>query len=405
VSALKVVHLSVVHRPDDARIYERECRTLAAAGYDVTYLVPGATPGRDRHGVRFAALPARPRARRWMSTPDIVAALRTLRPFVVHTHDPELLPLYPFLRPFVPRLVHDAHEFLREQVMAKEYVPARVRPLVATASSLGQRGLTHWADGIVTVTDDVLNDFGPHPRQSLIAPNYPRLSHFAGAAPFATLSADPRLRLVYIGALSRSRGIALMLDVMERLAPGDALLLLGGTFSSAEFEAEIGARLRGGLNDRVHFLGRVARDQVPRYLASAEVVWTPSSRSPQFSRPTVATKIYEGAAVGLAALATDLPGREVIVDEGFGITVPAGVEGHLAGVRRLIAERGALPTMGARGRAAVLERFSWEQVEPRFLSFYAELCAAQGARGHGRNVRADAAAAADTATGADAGAP
>lgn len=389
---VKVVHLSVVHRPDDARIYERECRTLAAAGYDVTYVVPGATPGRDRHGVRFAALPVRPRARRWMSTPDIVSALRTLRPFVVHAHDPELLPLFPLLRPFVPRLVYDAHEFLREQVMSKEYIPARARPAVAAASGLGQRGLTHWADGIVTVTDDVLNDFSSQLHLRLIAPNYPRLSHFAGAAPFAELTADPRLRLVYIGALSRSRGVALMLDVMERLAPDDALLLLGGSFSSAEFDAEIGARLRGGLSDRVRFLGRVARDQVPRYLASAEVVWTPSSRSPQFSRPTVATKIYEGAAVGLAALATDLPGREVIVDEGFGIVVPAGVEGHLAGVRRLIAERETLAAMGARGRAAVLGRFSWEQVEPRFLAFYTELCGARGRRGGGRGAESEAGA-------------
>lgn len=373
---VKVVHLSVVHRPDDARICERECRTLAAAGYDVTYLVPGATAGRDRHGVRFAALPVRPRSRRWMSTPDIVSALRTLRPFAVHAHDPELLPLFPLLRPFVPRLIYDAHEFLREQVMAKEYIPVRARPLVAAASGLGQRGLAHWADGIVTVTDDVLNDFSPGVHPQLVAPNYPRLSHFADAAPFAELTADPRLRLVYIGTLSRTRGTALMLDVMERLAPGDALLLLGGSFSSPEFEAEISARLRGGLDDRVRFLGRVARDQVPRYLASAEVVWTASSRSPQFSRPTVDTKIYEGAAVGLAALASDLPGREVIVTEGFGITVAAGVEGHLAGVRRLIAERGALAAMGARGRTAVLARYSWERVEPPLLSFYAKLCPA-----------------------------
>ena len=35
---IRVVHLSVVHKPDDPRIYERECRTLAAAGYAVMYL-------------------------------------------------------------------------------------------------------------------------------------------------------------------------------------------------------------------------------------------------------------------------------------------------------------------------------------------------------------------------------
>ncbi len=44
----RVVHLSVVHPANEPRIYERECRTLAEAGYDVTYLVPGATPGPRR---------------------------------------------------------------------------------------------------------------------------------------------------------------------------------------------------------------------------------------------------------------------------------------------------------------------------------------------------------------------
>jgi glycosyltransferase involved in cell wall biosynthesis len=171
---------------------------------------------------------------------------------------------------------------------------------------------------------------------------------------------------VYIGTLSRNRGIALMLDVMARLEPDDALLLLGGVFSSPAFEAETMARLETGLGDRVRFLGRVPRDEVPRYLASAEVLWMASEPSAQFSRPTVATKIYEGAAVGLAVLASDLPGRRVVADGGFGVTVPPSVEGHLGGVA----------AMGERGRVAVRERFSWEALEASFLDFYARLCSA-----------------------------
>ena len=375
MSGVSVVHLSVVHRPDDARIYERECRTLADAGYDVTYLAPGATPHRDEHGVRLAPLPMRPRSLRWMSVPDVIAALRGTRPFVVHTHDPELLTLYPLLRPFVPRLVHDMHEFLREQVASKEYIPPRLRPYVAAASGHAQRGLTLLADGVVAAAEAVLDDLGPRRIPCLVAPNYPRLAHFEGAEPFAKLAGDPRLRLVYIGALSRNRGVTLMLDVMERLDAGEALLLLGGSFASAEVEAETMARREAGLSDRVRFLGRVARADVPRYLASADVVWTASWPSAQYSRPTVATKVFEGAAVGLAALASDLPGREVIRDEGFGILVPPSVEGHLEGVRRLIADRDGTAAMGARGRAAVRRTYSWEALTERFLAFYAQVCA------------------------------
>ena len=260
--------------------------------------------------------------------------------------------------------------------MAKEYIPARLRPSVAAASGHGQRALTRLADGLVGATDAVLDDLGPRSVPCLVAPNYPRLSHFEGAVPFPDIAGDPRLRLVYIGALSPTRGIPLMLDVMERLAPADALLLLGGSFSSAQFEAETLARLRAGLDDRVRFLGRVSRDDVPRYLASADVVWTASTPSPQFRRPTVATKVFEGAAVGLAALASDLPGREVIGAEGFGLLVPPTVEGHLDAVRRLAADRAATAAMGARGQAAVRRTYSWEAVGERFVDFYARVCAA-----------------------------
>ncbi len=136
-SPIPVVHLSVVHRPDDTRIHERECRTLAEAGYDVTYLVPGATAGRDDHGVRLASLPVRSRTRRFLSSRQIVAALRALRPFVVHTHDPELLTLFPLLRPFVPRLVCDVHEHVAGAVVGKEYIPAGARRAVSAASRSG----------------------------------------------------------------------------------------------------------------------------------------------------------------------------------------------------------------------------------------------------------------------------
>jgi glycosyltransferase involved in cell wall biosynthesis len=370
-----VVHLSVVHPPDEPRIYERECRTLARAGYDVTYLVPGATPGRDDHGVRLASLPLRSRSRRWLTAREIAESLRALRPFVVHVHDPELLTLLPLLRPFVPRLVCDVHEYLAEQVAAKPYIPAPVRPAASRASGLALRWLAAVADGGVVAYDGMLRQFGPRPRLQMVVPNYPLLAHFDGAEPIAELAADPRLRLVYIGGLSRKRGCELMLDVMARLERDDALLVLGGGFASPDLERETKVRL-AGLEDRVRFLGRVPRNEVPRYLASADVCWNPMLPNAQYSLPSVETKIYEGAAAGLAVLTSDLVGRtELVAGQGLGIAVPATVDGHLAGVRRLAADRASVAAMGARGLTAVRERYSWEAFEGQFLDFYERLCA------------------------------
>jgi glycosyltransferase involved in cell wall biosynthesis len=372
---IRVIHLSVVHPPNEPRIYERECRTLAEAGYDVTYLVPGATAGRDEHGVQLLPLPSRPRSRRWASAFEIVRTTRALRPHVVHVHDPELLTLFPLLGGWVPRLVYDMHDYVPEQVLAKDYIPARLRPAVSEVARQAQRVLAACGNGVVGAYPTMLEVLGAHPRLRTAALNYPRVARFEGAEPISELAADPRLRLVYIGSLSPTRGCRLMIDVMERLAPDEAVLILGGSFTSPELEVDVKRRLAAGLADRVHLLGRVPPPELPRYLAAAEVVWMPSLPSVQYSKPNVETKIYEGMAVGLAVLTSDMAGRREFVDrEQVGIAVPPTVEGHVEGVRRLLAERDEVRRMGERGYAAVRERYSWEAVEGDLVAFYRELC-------------------------------
>ncbi len=83
--------------------------------------------------------------------------------------------------------------------------------------------------------------------------------------------------------------------------------------------------------------------------------------------------------MGLAALVSDLPGRgEFIRTERCGLAVEPGVQGHLEGVRRLLARRADLPGMGARARAAVARRYSWEAVERDLVDFYGALCSGPG---------------------------
>jgi hypothetical protein len=373
---IRVVHVSVVHKPDDPRIRERECRSLAEGGYEVCYLAPGAPATRDRYGVLSRPLPERPRSRRWLDARDVLAAVCALRPEVVHIHDPELLTLFPALRRFVPRLVYDMHEYVPEQVAAKHYIPAAVRPHAARATAVAQRGLAALAAGVITVTEQQFEALGEKPRLRLALPNYPRLERFTDAEPLPDLAADPRLKIAYIGSLRRDRGCALMLDVMEQLDADEAVLYLGGVFADPAMEDEARQRLAAGLHDRVKLLGRVPPAELPRYLTAADVVWSPSLSGPQYNLPTVDTKIFEGMAGGLAVLVSDLPGRgEIVRLEECGLVVPSGTEGHLRGMRQLLADREQVAGMGLRGRAAVERRYSWEALASDLVDFYGSLCA------------------------------
>ena len=81
--------------------------------------------------------------------------------------------------------------------------------------------------------------------------------------------------------------------------------------------------------------------------------------------------------MGLAALVSDLPGRgELVRLEECGLAVPPGVEGHLRGVRRLLADRAARARHGRarppRRRAALL---AGRRSQGDLVDFYGSLCA------------------------------
>jgi glycosyltransferase involved in cell wall biosynthesis len=153
------------------------------------------------------------------------------------------------------------------------------------------------------------------------------------------------------------------------------VLYLAGSFGDPTYEAVVRTRIARELGDRVRLLGRITPDRVPAHLASADVVWVPAMATSQYGKPTVTTKLFEGMAVGLAALVSDLPGRgDIVTATQCGLAVPPTVEGHLGGLRALAADRAALGPMGARGRAAVQERYSWEVVQKHLVDFYAKLC-------------------------------
>ncbi len=381
----RVVHVSVVHRPDDPRIFERECRSLADAGYDVTYLAPGAGSA-FTEGVHLANLPRRPRTTRWLSCWPIMTELHRLQPDVVHVHDPELLALFPALRPLVPCLVYDMHEYVSQAVENKYYIPEKLRPPAARATVGGQRALVAVADGVAAVVDEQFEQLGARPGLRVTLPNYPRFARFrdaqprperyaaAGAAVSADVPPGGRLRLIYIGSLTRNRGVDLMLEVLRQA--GDPARSRGGTCSTPAVAAAVKAAAAGEPAGRLHLLGRVPPAEVPGWLAGADVVWVPARRTSQYTRPTVATKLFEGMAVGLAVLVSDLPGRaEVVRGENCGLVVEPTIEGHLDGVRRLAADRAAARAMGERARAAVQARYCWEAIEDRLVDFYAELLA------------------------------
>jgi glycosyltransferase involved in cell wall biosynthesis len=182
-----------------------------------------------------------------------------------------------------------------------------------------------------------------------------------------------RPRLLVVGRIVRRKGVGNVIEALSRL-PGIDLLVAGGPERSLlDTDPEVG-RLRQladrlGVEDRVHFLGAVSRDDVPAWMCSAAVV--------------VAVPWYEP--FGIVPLEAMACGRPVVGSAVGGLvdTVVPGVTGELVPPRRpdllastladLLADPDRRAAYGRAGRERAVERYQWQQVVAETEQVYASV--------------------------------
>jgi glycosyltransferase involved in cell wall biosynthesis len=130
-----------------------------------------------------------------------------------------------------------------------------------------------------------------------------------------------------------------------------------------------------GLSSRVHFTGRLPTEQLVRLYNQATIVVSPSIYE-GFGLPAA-----EAMSCGSPIIATTGGAFPEIIDhDETGWLVPPGDSRALAGAIRLLMDDWALrERLGARGRQAVLERFSWRKAAEETLAVYEELLSARSA--------------------------
>src|SRR5690625_2407360 len=136
----RILVVTVVHHPEDARIRHRQIEALLAAGWHVTYAAPFdvfAVPRRESEGLRCRNLPRSSGRRRFRA---LLAARKLIRKEyrrhdVVLIHDPELLIALFGLG--VRNVVWDVHEDTFAALETKKWLPSIVRtPVQAAVRSL-----------------------------------------------------------------------------------------------------------------------------------------------------------------------------------------------------------------------------------------------------------------------------
>ena len=159
----------------------------------------------------------------------------------------------------------------------------------------------------------------------------------------------PPHELLYVGTVSRKKGVGDLLRAVARLP--DAGLTVVGLGQVARFE-RLAARL--GIGDRVRFLGLVPNGAIPGMMHSADAVIVPSRHSFPEGLPLT---LYEGLASRTPVIASDHPMFEGhLIDRKNAMVFPAGKPAALAAaVADLMSDRALYATL-SHGAAEAWER-------------------------------------------------
>jgi glycosyltransferase involved in cell wall biosynthesis len=363
-----VVHLSTVHDRGDVRIFHKQCRTLAAAGYRVTLMVADGRGDEEVEGVHVTDLGRRPTGRlaRMTLLPwSALRAVRRLRPALLHFHDPELLPVAGLMARRGLPVVYDAHEDVPQQILAKHWIGPALRPVVSRGFAGLEGFIARRLRAVVVANPPNLARFIAMGCDAICVNNFPLLEEFPAPA-----RPRPCTRtLVYVGGLTRARGLVQLVQALGQMP--DVRLLLCGRF--ADDGCEGACRSLPGWQ-QVDYRGQVDRRAIQAALAAADIGMVTLLPETNYL-VALPVKMFEYMAAELPVVASDIPlWREIIDAHHCGVTVdPADPAAIARAVLGLLADP-QCRAMGERGRAAVLAQYHWGVEADKLLALYARAC-------------------------------
>jgi glycosyltransferase involved in cell wall biosynthesis len=360
-----------VHSAFDIRIFEKECRSLAQAGYQVTLVAPHLRD-EEAGGVHVHAIPeARGRLSRMTRTVWRVYREAVRRPAeVYHFHDPELIPAGLLLKAKGKRVIYDIHEDVPRQILQKFYLPRWSRRPISWLAERTENTACRCFSGLVAATPAIAERFKPLNSSTLVIHNFPRVRELLPSVvgPWNQRASS----VAYIGSIFPNRGVREVIAAMDLLPETlNPTLKLAGWFSPTNFQDEL-ARLPGWR--KVEFLGLLDRAGVANTLGCVRAGLVSLLPAPNHLR-SIPIKLFEYMSAGVPVIASDFPlWRDIVGGAGCGLLVdPLNPQAIADAIAYVLNHPEEAETMGRRGREAVENHYNWEIEERKLLRFYAGL--------------------------------
>lgn len=368
----KVVHITIVHKRYDVRIFRKECISLSKAGYDVSLIVADGLGDEENSGVKIIDIGRAEtnRLKRMIKTSrKAVKAAASLKADIYHFHDPDLLIAALELRKEAC-VIFDSHEDLPALMLQRDYIPDFARRWLFRIARFTEKYSAKRLSGVVCATETIRKKFlsyGNVPTETVR--NYPVFADNGNDKPHCF----PKKAVVcYVGGLTEVRGVKEMVKACDKAG---VKLLLAGEFDDMDFFNGVKAMSQW---QNVEFLGYVPNAEVRERVyerSSVGLVLLHEAPNHTYSIPI---KQLEYMQAGLPVIASRevLFCKQVTQEEHCGLVVdPLDIDEVTEAIRKITNNPDLAKQMSANAVKAAADKYNWSSQEKVLLGFYERLLA------------------------------
>ena len=365
---IKVCHVTSVHPTEDVRIFQKECVSLAKAGYDVTLVQQGESYEKDGvHISGFGASSSSYLKRIFAVARHAYKKALAVNADVYHLHEPELLPYGMKLKRKGKAVIFDSHEDMPTLILDKFWIPVPLRKLISWIYARYELFCLPRLDGVIGVTPNLCCRLEKCSRRCVMVTNYPILVEDLPQPAFQSR------KIVFPGLVVGDWNIHILLQAVESIR--DVTVELRSRKMVEPYVTTLRSLPGWG---KVNFPGEVSHAEVLRLLSECScgvALFKKNSNQVGGVGTLGNTKLFEYMMAGLPVVCTDFILWKKIVDRWqCGICVdPENIEEVSSALRYLLDHPDEARRMGENGRRAVKEELNWGVEEKKLLALYQEI--------------------------------
>ncbi len=286
---------------------------------------------------------------------------------IYHFHDPELLYYGLKLeRNQGKKVVYDAHENVPEQIMAKDYLPKVILPMLSFFAEKFENYIAKRISAVVVANPPTLKRFQKVARRAINVRNFPVIEEF-----ISKISWERKDNSVcYIGVINESRGFLKLLDALS-LTKNKCLLELAGRFDDP---ADLEKMKNHPVNDRVNYHGLVDSETLADIIDRCKV-GVVTFLALDYHIISFPNKLYEYMSASIPVVASNFPlWEDIVVGNNCGVCVDPNSEEQIAkAIDFLLDNSSESEKMGSKGKNAISEKYNWNKEESKLFDLYDNL--------------------------------